>query len=340
MRWIWTVAVVGVAGCGGGPEYGPDPEGRGAGPVEAVTPATPGPAKPERAQPTSEAIHQAIAELGALKKRVRDRATEKLIVFGEWAVPMLREARQSTEDPERALRIETVLRTLGEEGPYVDAIAMLLGQRYEEALPVLARYLEFGRGAYRRQAEYLQQQAAGLAEWQGRNRPLTGSSVRAELDAPGAWTYGTFFHNIYLFFRQRELDARVFYEEARDLYTIATERDATHRRAWACRAALCAAGGDFEEAETAFTTANALPQNNGWDVMDLALYYLAAGREDRAIDLIEQAIPVCNAERAKELAAGKTESEVHPEARWWARESNDFDALKGNPRFEAMVRER
>ena len=45
-------------------------------------------------------------------------------------------------------------------------------------------------------------------------------------------------------------------------------------------------------------------------------------------------------EREKAIREGTPEEELYPEARWWCRESNDFDSLKGDPRFEAIVRDR
>ncbi|MHC5019833.1 MAG: hypothetical protein ACYTGX_06915 [Planctomycetota bacterium] len=340
MKRIWAVVLAGLAGCGGGPEYADEPlDGGGDAPRVENGPDVPAPAV-ERARPSDEAIRQAIRELGAAKKRTRDLAQEKLIVMGADAVAAMRDAREATADPERAMRLDTVLRVLGEEGAYTEGIDRLLEQRYDEAAAKLRRYLEFGRGRYKAQAEYLVLQANGLEQWQAGNRPLTGQSLRTDLDAPGLWEYATFFHNVYLFFLRRDLDARVFYEEARDLYTLATERDAGYRRAWACRAALLATGGEAADAEQSFEQALALPRSTAWDLMDVALYHLAAGRRDRALDTLEQAIPACNAEREQAIRDGTPEDELYPEARWWCRESNDFDALKGDPRFEAIVRDR
>ncbi len=345
MKWLCITVLAGLVGCGGGPQVGDrsaDPEHAGG--VEtggAEAEADPPPAAAvERPRPTEKAIKQAIRELGASKKRVRDRATEKLIMFGAAAVDELKAARARTDDPERAVRIETVLRVLGEEGPYTEAIDLLLQQRYDEAVPLLRRYLQFAQGRYRAQAEYLADQALGLAQWQQLNRPLTGQSARTKLEAEGLWRYGTYHHNVYLFFKQRDIDAPVFYDEASDLYGLATERSPSHRRSWANRAALLAAGGEREEAEKSFEQALTIAKSSGWDLMDLALYYVAAGRNDRAIDLIEQAIPVVNAERQQALDGGTPEDEAGPEARWWCRESNDFDALKEDSRFLAVVRDR
>ena len=94
----------------------------------------------------------------------------------------MREVRETTNDPERALRLDTVLRVLGEEGPFSQGVDLLLQQRYDEAADKLTRYLGFGRGRYKAQAEYLATQAGGLADWQSQNRPLTGQSIRATLD--------------------------------------------------------------------------------------------------------------------------------------------------------------
>ena len=59
---------------------------------------------------------------------------------------------------------------------------------------------------------------------------------------------------IFLALKQRGIEALVFYDEAVDLYELAVRKSPDYRRAWACRAALLATGGESEEAKRCFET--------------------------------------------------------------------------------------
>jgi len=327
----WLAATVLVAGCESAPEPGPEkpPAANG-----EAKPAGDRPAKVDLAQ-LERAVKQAVLELGDAAPAVRDRALEKCITAGRPAVPWLKAARDKSKDRETRERIDRVLEALGEEGTYVTAIDRMLCEDFGAALSELERYRAFGRGRYGRQAMYLHAQVLKLQEHQARYPARAGGELRYLKDASpsGLWELAANNHNVYLFFKSRGVETPVFFERARDYYALAAQRDPEFRRAWACQAALFVSAGKAQGAKDALKRALALPEASGWDLMDLAVYHTAAGDADQAIAMLGKALARLTAD---ERAAGRDAD--YP--RWWASESNDFDALRSDPRFRELVRSR
>ena len=279
-------------------------------------------------------IDRAIAALGDPSPAVRDRALESLVTLGDAVVPALKRARDATTDPEARSRLDRALEALGEEGTYVAAIAALRGQDYRAARAQLDRYLAIARGRYREQAEYLHGEAVALLARQESTRATMGGPMeRARTATPGdLWNDAAHHHNVFLFFRSRGVEAPDFRAQALTAYETVLARQPDERRGWACLAALQAAAGDRPAAEAAWARARAIPVQTGWDLMDDAAYHAACGDADAAFASLREALPRCADEDGR---AGHDPDK----ARRWVRTSNDFDALRADPRFAELVAE-
>ncbi|MCI0340736.1 MAG: hypothetical protein L0216_06235 [Planctomycetales bacterium] len=287
------------------------------------------------------AVARFVTRLNSPELSDRQKATEALVSLGNEAAPHLRAERAQATSPEVVARLDEVLAILGEEGPYIDAIEFLRAERLPEALERLDSYTRFGRGRYLGQARYLWREAESLRQARAETpsaalRFTWGGGWRAGRDAE----YGSHYHNLYLFFRSRGVEEPSFLRRALDSYDVEISRGSPPTRyALLCRAALLAAAGRTEEARAGLREALAQPVRNGWDTMTLACYRAAADEREEALRVLAEGIEHVARERRKAAARGEDpEGTAGPEPRAWARDSNDFDSLREDPRFEALVR--
>lgn len=130
-------------------------------------------------------------------------------------------------------------------------------------------------------------------------------------------------HNLYLFLKTQGIEQTEYYDEANRYYKKARS-SGTYLHKSECdllRAALLATGGDTEKARKKFAKIDELMLRGDFESMEyLAAYYAAVGDIEKAINALAAAY---------DMEPDKTLE--------WLNISDDFESLKGDPEYIAMV---
>ncbi len=274
-----------------------------------------------------------VERLGADDWRVREEAEKSIIDSSPESVQALIDAAAKSDDAEIRLRAERLLRHLPGERMFKRAMAFLDVGRIAKGREELDKLAGLSAGTRLEKVRFLLGEIKNMADsFQGFDKGSTAfwtwyTQYAGDDKNNRIFILAVSYNNLYLFLKAEGIESESAFEKSELYYkTIMDEETGRgNRRPASAFAAMLSAAGRAEEGREALKKVENIPLVSWTDYFDVACFHAYASDSASAIKYLKQGL----------LAADETG--YMPAAKQWARESNDFQSLRGNAEFEALV---